>query len=128
MASFCDQWCYLETWVKELLHLAHQATVRSLDAPAVLKDEKGATTLDLIADEKSQPRLTELDLEWAMSLLEATSPDELALVQASLVKRNIDLAKAAGISRGSMKERISKAKGKLAAIAGPTAHELVTAA
>jgi RNA polymerase sigma factor (sigma-70 family) len=127
LAAFCEQWGYTETRVTDILHLAYQASVRSFDAPCA-NGPDASSLLEQLADAQNQPDVLGIDLDWAVALLEATAPGELELVRTSLVTRTKDLATAAGISRQGMAERLTKARGKLAAIAGPAAHDLINAA
>jgi RNA polymerase sigma factor (sigma-70 family) len=100
------------------------STVRSLDAP--LNAAEGNTWLETVAAPSGEPCLDGLDLEMAVSRLEAVLPEETALVArwaGGQSRREIALTE--GISHQGVGHRLEVARRRLKAVAGPEALALL---
>ena len=130
MAEFCDRWGYSAAQVQRELEQDARASTRSLDAATRgAGDGDGSTLLELIAAEGDQEAgLVAIDLEQAVARLRGACPDELAVVEELLVYGTVaQMARARGVTREAVANRLKVARSRLAAVAGPEALELVAA-
>ena len=114
-------------WVRERLEQAAAVmSLASLDAP--LQGKHG--DIGLLGESIAAPEVDPLgnfDQALAIIALEAALPEDLEMVERSAVMgvRLSDFKEELGITLGGARQRLAKAKGRLAAVAGPEIRELV---
>jgi len=126
VADFAAEHDYTTAEVVRILNSAALTDVKSLDFHTRLNDSEGSTLLDLVAAEAEDP-LAGTDEAMAIAALEAALPEELELLERSVVlgERTTAIAADLGVSRQAVNDQLKRARNRLAVVGGSQARELV---
>ena len=118
LKQFCLEWNIDPANLDMILMVVNQARTRSFDGPHHPQDSDGGLNLSEQISGANDDPLEQLDRRLLLDRLQAALPDELALLERHVVKRNStkELAKERSISATAMGRQLQRARQRLRSV------------